>query len=113
MLLVFRRLLGLVFFHSCLPLDTTGFVWLEDKFPLNCKEVSDPLPVLSSLSEEASHASSRDVCLYLYLSIYMYILSYAVPLRFKIAALCQSLLSHQRQVGLFWKVRGLFVLIFL
>lgn len=51
--------------------------------------------------------------IYLHLPLCVFILCYPLPLWFKIATFCQSLHSHQRQVGLFWKVWGLFVLIFL
>lgn len=103
------------FFCSCFPLDTIEFVLLQGRlFPKMQKKVSASLSTLPFPDNE-SPASSGDVCVStpMHGSTYMYILSYPVPLWFKIATLCQSLLSHQRQVGLFWKVRGLFVLIFL
>lgn len=103
------------FFCSCFPLDTIEFVLLQGRlFPKMQKKVSASLSTLPFPDNE-SPASSGDMCVStpMHGSTYMYILSYPVPLWFKIATLCQSLLSHQRQVGLFWKVRGLFVLIFL
>lgn len=109
----------LVVFCSCFPLDTIEFVLLQGRISPKMqkkKKKSICFSVHPSFLRQWVPCSSGDVCMYLYLCMDLptcIFFLYPVPLWFKIATLCQSLLSHQRQVGLFWKVRGLFVLTFL